>query len=124
MESAYVKICLGRCSQLHSDEDYGECVVAMLVPPIKCTAQVKFKVFNGTEPTLSMPMLVAKGNSVAYRGEDAMLIRAERETAPLTNNGDDRYLKVLINNSDEFIRIDVWTPCHVCPPSWARNLSP
>ena len=26
------------------------------------------------------------------------------------NAGDDRYLKVLINNSDKFLRIDVWTP--------------
>ena len=95
----------------------------MHVPPIKGTAQVTFKVVDGTEPTLSMPMLEANGNRVAYRGEDAMSITAEGETAPLTSDGDDWYLKVLINNSDEFIRIDVWTPCHVCPPSWVRNLS-
>ena len=53
-----------------------------------------------------------------------MSITAEGETAPLTSDGDDWYLKVLINNSNEFIRIDVWTPCHVCPPSGVRNLSP
>ena len=52
-----------------------------------------------------------------------MLITAEGETAPLTSIEDDWYLKVLINNSSEFIRIDVWTPCHVCPPSWVRNLN-
>ena len=27
--------CVGRCSQSHSDENYGECVVAMHVPKIK-----------------------------------------------------------------------------------------
>ena len=37
---------------------------------------------------------------------------------------DDWYLKVLINDSNEFIRVDVWTPCNVCPPSWVRSLSP
>ena len=94
----------------------------MHVPPIKGTAQVTFEVVDGTEPTLSMPMLVANGNREAYRGEDAMSITAEGETAPLTSDGDDWYLKVLINNSNEFIRIDVWTPCKVCPPSWVRNL--
>ena len=101
MESAYVKDCVGRCSQSHSDNDYramyGECVVAMHVPPIKGTAQVKFKVVDETEPTLSIPMLVANGYGVVYRGEDAMLITAEGETAPLTSVGDDWYLKVLIN---------------------------
>ena len=40
------------------------------------------------------------------------------------NAGNDLYLKVLINNTTEFIRIDVWIQCHTCPPSWARNLSP
>ena len=64
------------------------------------------------------------GNNVVFRGEDAILITAEGETAPLTRKQDDWYLKVLINNSDEFIRIDVWTQCHVCPPTWVRNLSP
>ena len=53
VESAYSKNCVGRCSQSHSGYDYGECVVAMHVPPIKGTAQVKFKVLDGTEPTLS-----------------------------------------------------------------------
>ena len=76
MESAYVKNCVRRCSQSHSENDDGECVVAMHVPPIKGTAQVKFKVLDGTEPTLSMPMLVANGNRAVYRGEDAMLITA------------------------------------------------
>ena len=96
----------------------------MHVPPIKGTAQVKFKVLDGTDSTLSMPMLLANGNRVLYRGEDAMLITAKGETAPLTSDGDDGYLKALLNNINEFIRIDVWTPCHVCPPSWVRNLSP
>ena len=75
---------VGRCSQSHSDENYGVYVVAMHVPPIKGTAQVKFNVLGGTEPTLSMPMLVANGNRVVHRGEDAMLITAKGETAPLT----------------------------------------
>ena len=123
MKSAFVKNSVGRCRQSHSDDDYGECVVAMHVPPIKGTAQVTFKVVDGTEPTLSMPMLEANGNREAYSGEDAMSITAEGETAPLTSDGDDWHLKVLINNSNEFIRIDVWTPCHVCPPSGVRNLS-
>ena len=69
-----------------------------------------------------MPMLVANGNRVVFRGEDMMLITAEGETAPLTCDGDDWYLKVLINNSIELIRLDVW--CHVCPPIWVRSLSP
>ena len=51
-------------------------------------------------------------------------ITARGETAPLTSEGDDWYLKVLNNNSNEFLRIDVWTPYHVCPPSWVRNVSP
>ena len=38
-------------SQSHRDGDYGECVVAMHVLPIKGTAQVKFKVLDGTERT-------------------------------------------------------------------------
>ena len=96
----------------------------MHVPPIKGTAQVKLKVLDETEPTLSMPILVADGNRVVFRGEGAMLITAEGETAPLMNGGDDWFLKVLINNSNEFLRIDVWTPCHACPSSWVRNLSP
>ena len=67
MESAYV----------NSDDGYGECVVGMHEPPIKGTAQVKFKVLDGTEPTLSMPMLVANGNRVIPRGEVATLITAK-----------------------------------------------
>ena len=42
---------------------------------------------------------------------------------PLTSDGDDWYLKVLINNENVFIRIDVWGACHECPPSWVRCLS-
>ena len=49
----------------------------MHVPPIKGTAQVTFEVVDGTEPTLSMPMLEANGNREAYSGEDAMSITAE-----------------------------------------------
>ena len=123
-ESAHVKNCVGRCSQSHSDENYGESVVAVHIPPMKGTAQVKFKVLDGTEPTLSMPMLVANGNKVVFRVEDATLITAKGETAPLMNVEDDWYLKVLINKSIEFIRVDVWTPCHVCPPIRVRSLSP
>ena len=62
MESAHFWNCVGRCSQLHSDEDCEERVVAMHIPPIKGTAQMTFKVVDGTEPTLSMPMLVATGH--------------------------------------------------------------
>ena len=105
-ESAYV-----------SDENCGECVVAINVPPIKGTAQVKFKVLDGTEPTLSMTMLVANGNQLVFRGENARLITAKGETATLTSIENDWYLKVLVNDSNEFIRIDLWTPCHACPPS-------
>ena len=79
MESAHVKNCVGRCSQSLRHDNYGECVVAMDVLPIKGAAQVKFKVFDGTERILSMPMLVANGNRVDFRGEDAMLITAEKE---------------------------------------------
>ena len=63
---------------------------------------MKFKVLDGTEPTLSMTMLVANGNQLVFRGESARLM-------PLRGDENDWYLKVLINNSDEFIRIDLWT---------------
>ena len=109
MESAHVQNCVGRCSRSHSDEDNEECVVAMHVPPFKGTAQVKFKVLDGTEPTLSMLMLVAS--------------EAKGETTPMMNAGNDWYLKVTINNTTEFIRTDVSTLCHTCPPNWVRNLS-
>ena len=88
MESAYV----GRCSQIHSEYEYGECVVDMHVPSIKGTAQVKFKVLDGTEPTLSMPMLVANGNRVILSGEVATLVTAKGETAPLTSVRDGWHL--------------------------------
>ena len=107
MESAHFWFCVGRCSQSHSDDDCEEFVVAMHIPPIKGTAQVTFKVVDGTEPTLSMPMLVADGHSVVKRGNDAMLSTAAGEVVPLTSDGDDWYLKVLVNNENVFIRIDV-----------------
>ena len=123
-ESAYVRDFVGRCSQVHSEYEYGECVVDMHVLPIKGTAQVKFKVVDGTEPTLSMTMLVVNGNKLVFRGENARLIMAKGETAPLASIENGWNLKVLINDNNEFICIDLWTPCHVCPPSWVRNLSP
>ena len=60
-------------------------------------SQVTFKVVAGTEPTLSVPMLVANGHRLVYRGEDTMLSTAAGEIVPLTSDGDDWYLKVLIN---------------------------
>ena len=101
--------------------DCEECAVAMHVPPFKGTAQGKFKVLDGTDPTPSMPMLVANGNRVVYRVEE--LITAKGVAAPLTSDGDDWHLKVLINNENVFIRIDVCTACHECPPCWVRCLS-
>ena len=47
-----------------------------------------------------------------------MLSTAAGEVVPLTSDGDDGYLKVLINNEN------VWAACHECPPSWVRCLSP
>ena len=67
----------------------------MHVPPIKGTARVKFRILDGTKPTLSMPMLVENGNRVILRDEVALLLTATRETAPLMNAGNDWYLKVL-----------------------------
>ena len=67
---------------------------------------------------------MANGNKLVFRGENAKLITAKGETAPLTSFENDWYLKVLVNDSNEFTRIDLWTACHVCPPSWVRNLSP
>ena len=121
MESAHFWNCVGRCSKLHSDDDCEECVVAMHIPPIEGTAQVTFKVVDGTQPTLSMPML--DGHRWVYRGEDTMLSTAAGEVVPLTSDGDDWYLKVLINHESVFFRIDVWAACHECPPSWVRCLS-
>ena len=83
-ENAYGGDCVGRCSKSHSECDYGESVVAMHEPPIKGTAQVKFQVGDGTEPTLSMTMLVANGNKLVFGGENARLITAKGDTAPLT----------------------------------------
>ena len=83
MESGHVRNCGGRCSQTHGDDEKGECVVSMHVLPIKGPAQVKFKVVEGIEPTLSMPMLVASGNRVVFRGEDVMLSTAGGEVAPV-----------------------------------------
>ena len=117
MESAHDKNCVGRCSQSHSNDDYEECVVAMHVLLIKGTAQVTFKVVDGTEPTLSMPMLVANGNRLVCRGLTTMLTTAAGEVVPLTSDGDDWYLLVLINNENVFIRINVWAACHEFPPS-------
>ena len=82
------------------------------------------KVVDGTEPTLSMPMLVVNGHGLVYRGEDTVLCTAAREIVPLTSEGDDWYLKVLINNKNVHIRMDVWAACHECPPSWVRCLNP
>ena len=124
MESAHIWNCVSRCSQLHRDDDCEESVVAMHIPPIKGIAQATFKVVDGTEPTLSMPMLGAKGNRLVFREEDAMLSTAAGKVVPLMNAGNDWYLKVLINNCYVFIRIDVWAAYHECPPSWVRCLSP
>ena len=41
---------------------------------------------------------------------------------PLTSDGDDWYLVVLINNENVFIRIDVWAACRECPTGWVRCL--
>ena len=70
------------------DEDCEECVVAMHIPPIKGTAQVTFKVVAGTEPTLSVPMLVANGHRLVFRGVDTMLSTAAGKIVPLTSDGD------------------------------------
>ena len=80
-------------NQLHSDDDCEECVVAMNIPPIKCTRQVTFKVVDGTEPTLSMPMLVGNGHRLVFGREDTMLSTAAGEVVPLTSDGDDWDLK-------------------------------
>ena len=54
MERAFVRDFVGTCSQVHSECEHRECAVDMHVPPIKGTPRVKFKVLDGTEPTLSM----------------------------------------------------------------------
>ena len=123
MESAHFWNCVGRCSQLHSDDDCEECVVAMHIPPIKGPAQVTFTVVDGTEPALSIPMQVANGHRLVFRGEDTMLSTAAGKVVPFTSDGDDWYLKVLINIENVYIRIDVWAACHECSPSWVRCLS-
>ena len=53
-----------------------------------------------------------------------MLSTAAGEVVPLISDGDDWFLKVLINNENVFTRIDVWAACHECPPSLFRCLSP
>ena len=124
MESAHFWNCVGRCSQLHSDDDCEECVVAMHIPPSKGIAQVTFKHVDGTEPTLSMPMLVANGHILLNRGEDMVLSTAAGEVVALTSDGDDWYLKVLINNENVFIRIDVWVACPRMPAVLGSMLEP
>ena len=122
MEGAHFWNCVSRRSQVHSDDDCEECVVAMHIPPIKSIAQETFKVVDGTETTLSMPTLVANSKRLVYRGEDTMFCSAAGEVVPLSSDGDDRYLKS--TNEKVFIRIDVWVACHECPPSWVRCLNP
>ena len=53
-----------------------------------------------------------------------MLSTAAGEIVELISDGDDWYPKVLINNENVYIRIDVWAACDGCPPSWVRCLSP
>ena len=53
-----------------------------------------------------------------------MLSTAAGKIVPLTRDRDDWYLKVLINNENVHIRIDVRAACHECPPRWVRCLSP
>ena len=65
-------------------------------------------------------MLVAEGHILVNGGEDTMLSTAAVEIVQLTSDGDDWYLKVLINNENVYIPIDVWAACHECPPSWVR----
>ena len=119
MDIAYAKNCVGRCSQSHSEYEYGECVVEMHVPLIQGTAHGKFKVLGGTELTLSMPMLVANGNKVVFQRRRRDVDNGERRNRAVDEY--DWYLKVLINNRNKFLRVDVWTSCYVCPPSWVRN---
>ena len=51
-----------------------------------------------------------------------MLSTAAGEVVLLTSDGDDWYLKVLINNENVFIRIDVWAACHECATSSTLEL--
>ena len=54
-----------------------------------------------------------------------MLSTAGGEVAPLSSDGDDWYLKVLINNSIEFTGVDVWTPpCHVMSTNVGSEFEP
>ena len=53
-----------------------------------------------------------------------MLSTAAGEIVPLTSDGDDWCLKVLINDENVFIRTDVWAACPECPPSWIRCVTP
>ena len=124
MESAYFWNCVGRCNQSHSDDDCEECVVARHIPPIKGTAQVTFKVVDGTETTLSMPMLVATGHRLEDRGEEPMLSTVAGEVVPLTSGGDDWYLNVLINNENVFIRRNVWGRMSRMPAELGSMLEP
>ena len=57
-----------------------------LTEPVLCDRRsihdlrsVTLKVVDGTEPTLSMPMLVVNGHGLVYRGEDTVLCTAARE---------------------------------------------
>ena len=120
MESAHFWNCVGRCSQLPSDEDCGR--DAHSSDHGHSPGDIQSRRWDRTD--LSMPMLEANGRRLVYRGEDTMLTTAAGEVVPLTSDGDDWYLKVLINNENVFIRTDVRAACHECPPGWVRCLSP
>ena len=47
MESAYFWNCVGRCSQLHSDDDCEECVVEMHIPPKSWSKETKSSGLEG-----------------------------------------------------------------------------
>ena len=53
-----------------------------------------------------------------------MFSAAARKIVQFTSDGDDWYLKMLINNENVYIRMDMWAALHECPPSWVRCLSP
>ena len=62
-----------RTASGHALTSYGHCVLKLRVPPIAGTAHVTFEVVDVRYPVLSVPLLVADGHRVVFRGQEAEL---------------------------------------------------
>ena len=76
-----------------------------------------FEVVDVRYPILSVARLVANGNRVTFRGQEAEMTKSDGAVAPLTRIRGLRYLLALIGTSREFVLVGSGAACHVCPPN-------